>query len=139
MRNPTIISALVLLFCISSCGKYDEELDCHHIPWWRDCDAMDDEPTEFTLTIVVNTTDPMPMDVKIFNRTLAFGIGNLHTTVSTYGNSTHILPSGRYTAEMTFSNDSIVQQDFRLHNNEYHYCEGTCYVSIDDDILMTGP
>jgi hypothetical protein len=139
MRFSAVIGVLFSVLCLSGCKTFDEEDDCYYIPWWRDCDTIDDEPTEFTLTINVLTSDPFPMDVKIYNRTLAFGIGNLFTTVSTDGSSTHILPEGRYTAEMTFSDGSVDQQEFRVHNRVNEYCEGTCYEIMNDDVTMTGP
>lgn len=138
-RNSSVFLALMIICGATGCKEYDEEQDCHYIPWWRDCDTIDDEPTEFTLTINVETTDVFPKDVRIYNRTLAFGIGTLHATVSTYSTSTHILPEGRYTAEITFSDGTIEQEEFRVFNRVNEYCEGTCYEIVNDDVMLMGP
>ncbi len=132
--------ALVAITALAGCAKYDEENDCYQQPSWRVCDTYDVAPTEAELTVHLDCDDTYPVTVEIYNRTILFGVGSLHTTLQqNSANESYTLPMGRYTAFVTFDNDSTVQADFRLHNTVNEYCEGTCYEINDDSVLLTEP
>ncbi|MBT4775276.1 MAG: hypothetical protein HOH13_11450 [Crocinitomicaceae bacterium] len=134
-----IISTLIIL-TIMGCRKHNEEEDCYYQPAWRTCDSYDIPPTEYLLTSTIVSTDLYPIQLDIYTRTLVFGKGSLYDTF--YQDSswqTYILPEGRYTAEIQFSNDSIVEEEFRVYSGIHEYCEGTCYTINNDEINMQDP
>lgn len=135
-----LIINILFLTIIIGCRKHNEEEDCYHQPFWRVCDSYDTPPTEYILTSEIVTSDGFPIQLDIYTRTLLLGKGPLYDTY--YQDSswqTYILPEGRYTAEIQFSNDSIVEKDFRVYSGIHEYCEGTCYTINNDNIVMQDP
>jgi hypothetical protein len=140
MKRPLYFFSLLLIFSSLACGKYDSENDCKHVPLLKTCDVWDDKPTQFTLDVTINTSDTLPIQMDIYNRTLVSGITSLYTSILVTDHvSSYLFSSGRYTAEIMFSNGSVVQEEFRLYESSTEYCEGICYKIHDAQIEITGP
>jgi hypothetical protein len=126
MKSILIISLSFVL--LAGCAKYNEEQGCFERPSYKVCDAVDGPPSDLNLQIKLLGSFTYPVKIKIYNRSLTDGIGTLYTTFTQYTyNETYLLPEGRYTAELIYTDQTTSLNEFRVYVEKDTYCDGDCY------------
>jgi hypothetical protein len=125
--KSVLFFSLSFLFLVGC--EYNEEQGCYEKPSYKVCDAVDGPPATMDLQVKLLGNTLYPVKIKIYNRTVADGIGSLHSTFTQYDYlATYELPEGRYTALLVYPDQTTAVMDFRVYIDLDVYCSGNCYI-----------